>query len=554
MTKTKSFTNFLFSIVLLFSAFYSSNAQAPIYQWAKNSTGGTYGGARCITTDNNGNIYSAGVFTTPTITFDNQSINNISTNSNLRESYIVKHNPSGDVLWLKHVGGTGEEQIFDITSDNNNNIYIIGDFDSPTLTFGNSTLVNAGNQDVFLAKFDSDGNPLWAKSFGSDKYDYGTTLTVDNSGNVFIGGQFFSSTINFDSYVLTNVEASLPNIDHDVFYAKLDASGNVLWAKSNGGTGYDELVCMTTDSNGNLIISGYFYSPSIVFGTSTLYNTNNYGDIFLVKYNSDGVFGWARKYGGSNYDNVRDIDTDSDGNIYTVGHFESPTLTFGSTTLTNQGSTNIFLTKHNTSGTVLWAKQAGTTQSNLATGLTVDTNNDIYITGAFSASISFESLPSHTTLGSNDIFICKYNVAGNALWSKTTGGSGFDTLPKISSSPTNEISITGYSGSTSINFDNIPLTTLNNMLFVAKFPGSFLEIEEHTAENFSIFPNPVKSVLTIKNNNASIGAQFTIYDINGRLVVKGNLNQTNTIDTSSLENGLYTISIENSFTTKFIKK
>lgn len=553
MYTTKNYSNFLFIFAILI-VFNVARAQAPSWEWAKNSIGSDFGGARCIATDTDGNTYSAGYFTTPTLTFYNLSISNLSTVSNDSDSYIAKHNVSGQIVWLINVGGINEEQIFDIKTDSNNNIYVTGDFDSPTLTFGSTTLVNSGNQDAFLAKFDSNGTPLWAKSITGTQYDYGYALTVDSSNNVYVGGIFYSDTINISGITLTNVEATSPSIDHDVFFAKFDSTGNILWARSGGGTGYDELTSMTTDGNGNLYVAGNFYSPAIAFGSTIINNTNNYGDIFIAKYNSVGNALWSRKAGGTNYDTVRSIKADSVGNLYITGFFESPTLTFGSTTLTNAGSTNVFLTKYNTSGIVLWAKQAGNAQTNISHSLTITADNHIFITGAFTSSITFGNLPSHTTQGSNDIFVCKYDNNGQALWSKTTGGTGFEMAMGISCSQNNELSITGYTSSVSTAFDSTTINTSGGSHFVAKMPGTALGVENFNNTTFSIFPNPVKNTLFISKKGSFVKEDYIITDINGRIILKGNVTNTDSIDTSSLKRGFYYISFSKSCTTKFIKE
>lgn len=554
MNKTKHILNFLLITITLVGISHSSIAQTPSWEWAKKSIGSSFAGSRCIATDPNGNIYSAGYYTTPTLSFDNLTITNLSTNSNLRESYVVKHNTSGVAEWLINIGGIDEEQIFDIATDSNSNIYITGDFDSPTLTFGNTVLTNSGNQDVFLAKFDSNGTPLWAKSITGQQYDYGYALTVDNSNNVYVGGIFFSDTINVGGITLTNVESGLSNIDHDVFFAKFDSTGNVLWARSGGGTGYDELTSLTTDANGNLYVAGNFYSPAIAFGSTILSNTNGYGDIFILKYNSVGNAVWSKKAGGTNYDTVRSMEADTNGNVYITGSFESPTLTFGATTLTNAGSSNVFLTKYNTSGTVVWAKGAGNTNSNFATDLTLNTNGDIFITGSYASSIGFGTLPTHTSQGDYDIFICKYDATGQALWSKSNGGTSYEISMGISCGPNNELSTTGYTSSTSIAFDNTTINPVDGGHFVTRIPGTVLSTENFTANKFSIFPNPVKNSLSLKTDDSFIGTNYSIADINGRIALKGTVSEINTIDTSSLENGFYTISLDNGFATKFIKE
>ena len=102
-------------------------------------------------------------------------------------------------------------------------------------------------------------NWAWAKSAGGTDYDYGTGISTDASGNVLITGYFDSPTITFGTTTLTNAGTGIA----DIFVVKYDASGNVLWAKSAGGTDGDHGYGISTDANGNVLVTGYFNSLSI---------------------------------------------------------------------------------------------------------------------------------------------------------------------------------------------------------------------------------------------------------------------------------------------------
>jgi Beta-propeller repeat len=421
----KKYSNKIKSVILIiFLLSFSLHvlAQVPTWEWAKKSNGDNFDDSYATATDQNGNFYVTGVFTSSTISFGNNTL----TNQGFRDAFIVKYDSNGNVLWAKNIGGIDEQQIFGVCTDNANNVYITGDFGSPTLvidniTLSNSIVVTPSTQDIFIAKLNSNGTAIWAKNAGGSRADYGNAVVADNNGNVYLGGQFVSPSITIGGFTLTNVETT--NIDHDVFLAKYDSNGNVIWTKSAGGTNYETLNSLSLDNSGNLYSSGYFYSPTISFGSNVLVNTNNYGDIFILKYDADGNLLWTRKCGGTNYESVKDIATDSNGNLYVTGYFQSPTMTLGTTTLANSSNSNlfnIFLAKYNPSGTLLWANKAGGTTSNdYSSSVNIDSADNVYISGAMnSSSIAFGNLTPIVNSGNTDIFLAKYNASGVPIWSK----------------------------------------------------------------------------------------------------------------------------------------
>ena len=134
-------------------------------------------------------------------------------------------------------------------------------------------------------------NPVWdwAQSGTGNGSVEGSTVTTDLSGNIYVSGYFTSNTVTIGGYTLQNMGLSF----NDGFLAKYDPLGNVLWAQRFGGTGNDRGTSVTTDNDGNVYLTGYFYSPTIVFGTDTLKNAGNVGDIFIVKFDGSGKILWA---------------------------------------------------------------------------------------------------------------------------------------------------------------------------------------------------------------------------------------------------------------------
>ena len=380
----------IFTILAALIISANSFIQAQDCLWAKSAGGINYDNGNSISTDAQGNVYISGSFGSPTITFGTTTL----TNAGSSDIFIVKYDASGNVLWAKSAGGTVGDYGYGVSTDANGNVYIIGNFSSASITFGSTTLTNANNSgasDIFIAKYDTAGNVLWAKSAGGFSGDYCYGLSTDISGNVYISGGFGSATITFGSTTLTNAGIN------DIFIAKFDVAGNVLWAKSAGGTSTENGRIVSTDASGNVYMTGHFYSPTISFGSTILTNANNLGntqDIFITKYNAAGNVLWSKSIGGPSSDSGICVSTDANGNVYITGQFYSPTITFGSTTLTNTVNNygDIFIAKYNSAGNVLWAKSVGGINEDFGWSVSTDASGNAYISGHFySPTITFDS-------------------------------------------------------------------------------------------------------------------------------------------------------------------
>jgi hypothetical protein len=380
---------------------------------------------------------------------------------------------SPEWVYAKSAGGTNDDLAFGISTDAWGNVYVTGSFQSSSITFGSTVLTNAGYANIFITKYDSNGTVLWAKSAGGTEVAYGNNVSTDAAGNVYVTGSFSSSSITFDSTVLTNAGNYA---DYDIFITKYDSNGNVLWAKSAGGIDSDNALGISTDASGNVYLTGYFESYSITFGSTVL---TGYHDIFITKYDSNGTVLWAKSAGGGLDDLASGVSTDASGNVYVTGSFESPSITFGSTVLTNTNevynSPDIFITKYDSNGTVLWAKSAGGTDADAAFSISTDGVGNVYVTGWFqSYSITLGSTVL-TNAGYYDIFITKYDSNGSVLWGKNAGGTGYDGANSVSTDAGGNVYVTGSFGSDSITVGSTTLTNAGGGwadIFITKYDST----------------------------------------------------------------------------------
>ncbi len=537
MKKSISLLAVISFICLLSSTSYS---QSPNWLWAKNAVGTGWDDGYSVAVDASGNAYVTGFYLSPTITFGNFTLTNAGA-----DIFLVKYDAIGNVLWAKNGGGTTNDRGVSVAVDASGNAYVTGYFNSSTITFGTYTLTNAGSYDIFLVKYDSSGNVLWAKSAGGTSSDDGASVAVDASGNSYVTGAFSSDTITFGSYTLTNASGT------DIFLVKYDVSGNVVWATSTTGTSLDRGNSIANDATGNVYITGYFESPAIAFGSYILNNTDG-SDIFLAKYDGNGNVIWATNAMGTSWDVGRSVAVDASGNAYVTGNFESPSITFGSFTLTNAGFYDIFLVKYDSAGNVIWAKSSEGTDLDEGNSVAVDAVGNSYVTGAFSSpAITFGSFTLTNTSAPNfDMFLIKYDGSGNVQWATSAGGTDGDGGNSITVDVSGNSIVTGSFNSSTITFGSYFLTNTSagvGDIFLAKSGSGNVGVDKiNNSYNISISPNPATETITIEVPTTSQHIQLSILNFEGQKLLIHQITEHKTqIDISSLPKGVYFVRITN---------
>lgn len=370
-------------------------------------------------------------------------------------------------MWARSGGGSGTENSFSISVQRNGNTYVTGQFDGNTVAFGNTILTSNGSSDVFIAKYDASGNLIWAKNVGGKGYDSGLSIVTDSAGNCYVTGSF-EDTVSFDNVVLTSTGAS------DMFVAKYNASGSLLWAKSAGSYALDGGTCITADRAGNSYVAG-FYNGNFTFGTTSLVNLG-YEDFFIAKYDPAGSLLWVQGVGGAGLDWPTGITTDKNDLVYLTGWYNSASLTFGGKTINNTGQNDLFVVRFDPSGNVQWAKHATGAGSELSLGIAVDSSSNSYITGYFTGNNLGFGTTILNSAGGEDIFIAKYDPAGNALWAKRAGGQDRDMGYAIATDAGGYSYMTGLFVSSNASFGNTVLQNTTSWpmsdLFVAKYDPS----------------------------------------------------------------------------------
>lgn len=337
---------------------------------------------------------------------------------------------------MTKAGGATNDYGYGIAADSAGNSYVAGSFNG-SAAFGETSLTGQGGDDIFIAKYDNGGNLIWARGAGGAANDAASAVAVDGSGNCYVTG-FFQGTATFGTANL--VSAGGP----DVFIAKYDPTGNLLWAKSAGGSSDDRGYAIAVDGSANVFVAGAFNNTA-AFGPTNLSAAGSF-DVFVAKYDSTGQLLWARRAGGSLDDYGTGIAVDNSGNCYLAGHFGSPVATFDTVTLTNRGGRDVFIAKYGSAGNLVWVRQAGGSDYDVATAIAADGAGNSYVAGYFYGTATFGS-SQITSTGLSDIFTAKYDSNGNPLWVSNAGGAGDDYAYGVALNSAGNCFVTGgFSG------------------------------------------------------------------------------------------------------------
>lgn len=263
---------------------------------------------------------------------------------------VTKYDLNGNLQWARRAGGVYNEKAQGVSHDAAGNVYITGHFAVDATFGGTTTIYGSGVKDMFVAKYDANGNFLWVRQAGGPMRDEGKAIKCDAAGNVYVAG-FFGNNAVFGTTTYTTYSSGFG----DGFLAKYDTNGNLLWVKTIGGN-YDESAwSVVIDNAGMIYISGEFNDTGY-FGSTQIYTTGN-ADVFVAKYDPSGNCLWAKGAGGPLIDRARGIGTDG-MTIFITGQFGG-TANFDSNTIVASDSSDVFFASLDNAGNFIKASSVG---------------------------------------------------------------------------------------------------------------------------------------------------------------------------------------------------
>jgi len=458
----------LLSIIYLTINGYSQPGYS--WQWARdgiNRGTGSYTEGQNLTSDIHGNVYLTGYYI-DTLTFGPYSFYGDPLDSSFTY-YIVKYNSVGNLIWAKSSSPFGSLAYTNIgiAADTFGNVFITGIFRSHTITFDSITLTNANIGGIFLVKYDSAGNVLWAKT--QDAGDArATAVSTDDNGNSYVTGSFSSSSVTFGTQTINSYQG-YPGI----FLVKYDPMGNAIWAKGACGDNQDQASGVATDKFGNVYVHGFMLGPVIHFGTDSLINTYNNRIIILIKYDTAGNFIWVKSSDGYSSPVSYGVATDRQGNIFITGYYSFTALTFGPDTLDFDNVfnpycgcsyPNVYIVKYDSSGSLIWTKS----NIGIAYSICTDTLGDAYISGLMPDTIiSFDTITFTPIFYSDNMYFVEFNPSGHGIVGYELIGGGDDNNA-ISVTPAGSIYVGGDFGT------YIPFILGNDTLIATAIESPFV--------------------------------------------------------------------------------
>lgn len=367
--------------------------------------------------------------------------------------------------WVNNAGGTGDDRATAICRDNMGYSYITGSFNG-TVSFGSgNSLISYGGSDVFIAKYNSNGQFQWAKKAGSSSNDKGLDIKIDKQGNILVLGWHAANSF-FGTTQLSTADGA------NSFIAKYDNTGQLIWVKKLGGYARS----FSIDEANNIFIAASF-SGSVKVENTSITSTGN-DDIWFGKFNSNGNLSWIRKIYGSNGDETPiSIAISHDNKILLNGRINGVCNFEGGGVISNSGGSSnedMFLVKYDTSGAFMWSRQfsASISEESASNSLTVNSSGEIILTGIFSGNLNIGSSLISAT-GLTDAFVAKLSSdASTTIWLNQIGTPSADGAFSVGVDNSKNVFVTGFYG------DSL---TMNNVLvpkpstsgaYVAKYNNS----------------------------------------------------------------------------------
>lgn len=396
-------------------------------QWVQTigSTGDEYAYQARMSMDKQGNIYVASGFTgSCTFNSANNSTKTVSSNGNY-DIYIAKYDNGGNVQWVKSFGSSAEDVAYDIVNDDNNNVYITGQF-SNNVSFGSTSLSSSGGFDVFVLKLDEKGNIKWVTQGSGAADDAGIGIAVDSKHNAIVSGIAGpNNTVSFNGI-------SSQYCGHNTgFVAKLDTNGDCQWMESMYSTSQGgNWITVAVDNNNNIYLGG------LVGGTSTATSEdgNNYSggsipgkdNLAIAKYDTLGNLIWFVSEGSGTSGTRTEaygIKMSKDNSKLYVAAYTEGSISLGNYSNNFQGTADAIVAAIDTSGNFLWADYIAGKGANYGLAVAVDKSDNVYTCGQFSNSYTINNVTT-TSVGGQDGYVIKYcNTSASIDSTITTAGS-----------------------------------------------------------------------------------------------------------------------------------
>lgn len=344
--------------------------------WSRRMGGSSEDSAYAVAFDKKGSIHVAGA-----VSKTAKFVNERSSGFGLRDGFLATLDATGEVLRVKRMGGPEEDIAFGVVADDEGNVYVTG-FTEGRAQFEGQITPGAAGDDMFLAKYSPEGKLVWVRKLGGLGTDQGRSIAIDKGGYIYVTG-WFQGIVFFENTRLTSLGGT------DVFIAKYDRDGKLFWAQSAGGKGDDRGYGITVDQTDAIYVTGSV-SGAAAFGKQGRMVSYGGRDMFLAKLDSQGALLWA-VHGGSKLDDegLSIAPSPEGGAIVTgickarasFGQFERSVLN------NSTADKNIFVADYRPDARTRWLHTLGGTGVDAAHGVATTVDGKIYVGGAMSGTL-----------------------------------------------------------------------------------------------------------------------------------------------------------------------
>ena len=530
----------------------ATQAQTPDWQRAL-AVATTVGSTSTITTtavDAGGNVIVTGGYS-GTISLGSTTLNS---GSGRYEAYVAKWSPATGWAWAVGIASGQSVYVSSVVVEGSN-VYIAGTF-SGGATFGNTTLTTTANSRCYVAKLLDAGSSAtfgWVQDFGGAAYEYLMQLAVQGS-NLYLVGELHSPAVSFGATTVTNAVYSTG------YVAKLVDAGTTAsfaWVQTVPSTSLSRLSKVAVRGS-DVYVAGYF-AGTVTFGATALASSNsNDVDVIVAKLADTGpgvAFMWARQAGGTGTDRVGALAV-AGTSVYVAGDADSPRTTFGNTTLSGVGQTDIFLAKltdAGPSGEFTWAQQAGGAGFEGVLDLAVR-GSYVYACGFTTSTRAAFGGTTLVGLGDYDAFVARLHDAGNSgnfEWARQAGGSNSDQANALELLGPTQVVVSGYvNGATRFGGLTLSSPTRETYAFVATLDDATAlhSLPARQLGPLEISPNPAHGCASVQLPAlpAAATATLTVLDALGRTLHTQTAAPYTRIDLdlTGLAAGLYAVRVQ----------
>jgi hypothetical protein len=381
---------------------------APAFAWATSAGGPKNEKTRAINVDRQGNVFLAGE-ATDEVKFGDTTLKS----AGGMNFFVAKLNAQGQFQWARLGGGGLIDRGYGVAADAEGNCYVTGHYQSTDADFSGTKLINRGDYDVFVAKYDRDGKLQWVQTAGGKGYDYGHGIAVDDAGDVIVTGAVVGEA-DFGAAKIPNEPGS------HVFCAKYHADGKLVWAKVATGAARGSGHGVAVDGGGNIYVGG-LSSGAGEFGGKPLVTPKGQSAL-VVKLSPQGEVRWLAQEFGEASCLFHEITCDREGRVWASGMFKGK-ATIGTETFTTTGDkdSDALLCHFDTEGKLLWSRVGSGPGIDYGLGVTTDGHGNSFLTGEFNDTFTLAGEQLHS-IGGADVYVAKFDAQGALRW-LTQGGS-----------------------------------------------------------------------------------------------------------------------------------